>query len=303
MLPEGCIAIERHKQQDQPASETTDPSPPSPPKDLMSYKRQSEIMQALREAGSYSISGLAERLGVSTETIRRTIRPLIESGQAIRFHGGILDPGQNDEPPFRRRMQVNREAKRQVAALAAGLVRDGDSLILDNGTTTTYLAEALGSHSRLVVVTNSAEIACRLASRNGNRVFMTGGELSGDDAAAFGPAALDFLSQFEVRFAFISVGGITVRGDLVDFHLFEAEFSRVAMAQAQESWIVTDRSKFGRDAPVRVCELGDVDGVVCDGEPPLEFTRRCREADVRLVVPSGLDGAYLDGHADGAHRG
>lgn len=270
----------------------------------MSYKRQSEIMQAVREAGSYSISGLAARLGVSTETIRRNIKPLVDSGQAIRFHGGLLDPGQVDEPPFRRRMQVNRDAKRKVAALAAALVRDGDSLILDNGTTTTYLAEALSGHSRLVVVTNSAEIACRLASRNGNRVFMTGGELSGDDAAAFGPASLDFLSQFEVRFAFISVGGITARGDLVDFHLFEAEFSRVAMAQAQESWIITDRSKFGRDAPVRVCELGEIDGVVCDGEPPAEFARRCREADIRLVLPAAPspahDSTLANGHADGA---
>lgn len=265
----------------------------------MSYKRQTDILQALRETGSYSISALAERLGVSTETVRRNIKPLIETGQAIRFHGGILDPGQIDEPPFRRRMQVNRDAKRRVAALAAGLVRDGDSLVLDNGTTTTYLAEALSGHSRLVVVTNSAEIACRLASRNNNRVFMTGGELSGDDAAAFGPASLDFLSQFEVRFAFISVGGITVRGDLVDFHLFEAEFSRVAMAQAQESWVITDRSKFGREAPVRVCELGDIDGVICDGNPPPDFARRCREADVRLVLPGVPDAPLPNGHHPG----
>ncbi|KQT64072.1 MULTISPECIES: DeoR/GlpR family DNA-binding transcription regulator [unclassified Aureimonas] len=265
----------------------------------MSYKRQFEIMQALREAGRYSISGLAERLGVSSETVRRSIKPLIESGQALRFHGGILDPGRVDEPPFRRRMKINREEKRAVAALAAGLVRDGDSLILDNGTTTAYLAEALAGHSRLVVVTNSAEIACRLAARNGNRVFMTGGELSGDNAAAFGPASLDFLRQFEVRFAFVSVGGITARGDLVDFHLFEAEFARVAMAQAKECWILADRSKFGRDAPVRICELGDVHGIVCEGDMPAEFDRRCREAEVRLVLPQRPDEALADEVTDG----
>lgn len=269
------------------------------PKDPMSYKRRSEILQALRETGSYSIADLAERLSVSTETIRRNLKPLIESGEVIRFHGGILDPGKVEEPPFRRRMQVNRDAKRAIAALAAAAVRDGDSLILDSGTTTTYLAEALSGHSRLFVVTNSAEIACRLASRNNNRVFMTGGELSGDDAAAFGAASTDFLRQFEVNFAFISVGGITARGDLVDFHLFEAEFARAAMAQAQENWVVADRSKFGRDAPIRICDLSMVDAVVCDGRTTPDFERRCREADIRLLTPDLADEAHLNGLAIG----
>ncbi|KQT46256.1 hypothetical protein ASG43_11540 [Aureimonas sp. Leaf454] len=261
----------------------------------MSYKRQSEILQAVREAGSYSISALAERLSVSAETIRRNIKPLIESGQVLRFHGGILDPGQVEEPAFRRRMQVNRDAKRAIASMAASVIRDGDSLILNSGTTTTYLAEALAAHSRLVVVTNSAEIACRLASRNGNRVFMIGGELSGDDAAAFGPAALDFLRQFEVHFAFLAVGGITLRGDLMDFHLFEAELSRAAMAQAQEVWLLADASKFGREAPVRVCELSEIDAVVCEVDPPPAFLKQCREASVRVVVPSRETRLPLDG--------
>jgi DeoR family glycerol-3-phosphate regulon repressor len=193
-------------------------------------------------------------------------------------------------------MQVNKAAKRTIAAMAASVIRDGDSLILNSGTTTTYLAEALSAHSRLVVVTNSAEIACRLASRNGNRVFMAGGELSGDDAAAFGPASLEFLRQFEVHFAFVSVDGITMRGDLVDLHLFEAEFSRAAMAQAQECWVLADATKFGHEAPVRVCELSEIHAVVCEGEPPAAFMKRCREADVRVVVP-GLDGVLFDGRA------
>ncbi|MBS7537975.1 DeoR/GlpR family DNA-binding transcription regulator [Ancylobacter lacus] len=251
----------------------------------MSLKRQSDILHAVRESGSYSITDLAERLAVSTETIRRNIRPLIENGSLLRFHGGIMDPDHQDEPPFQRRMQVNRESKRRVAALVRGMIHDGDSLILDNGTTTTYVAEALRDHSGLVAVTNSAQIACRLSSRNNNRVFMAGGELSGDDAAAFGAGSLDFLRQFEVKYALISVAGVTGRGDLVDFHLFEAEFSRAAMKQARETWVIADTSKFGRDAPVRVCDLAAIDVIVSDGAPSPEFARLCRQADVRLVTP------------------
>jgi len=253
----------------------------------MSLKRQTDILHAVKEVGSYSITDLAEKLRVSTETIRRNIKPMIENGALIRFHGGIMDPDHVEEPPFQRRMQVNKEAKRTVAAMIARLVKDGDSLILDNGTTTTYVAEALAHrHSNLTIVTNSAEIVCRLASRGGNRVFMTGGEISGDAAAAFGPSSIDFVQQFEVKYAFISTGGINDRGELVDFHLFEAEFSRAAMKQAQETWVIVDASKFGRGAPVKVCELSAIDAIVCDEPPPDHFQRKCDDAEVRVLTAS-----------------
>ncbi|HUM08393.1 MAG TPA: DeoR/GlpR family DNA-binding transcription regulator [Acidocella sp.] len=250
----------------------------------MSLKRQADILQAVRETGSASITELAARLDVSTETIRRNIKLLIEQGSVLRFHGGIMSPEQMEDPPFQRRMQLNRTGKRQVAALVLDMVRDGDSLILDNGTTTTYVAEALAARSNLVVVTNSAQIACRLASRNNNRVFMTGGELGGDDAAAFGRGSIEFLKQFEVRCALISVAGINARGELVDFHLFEAEFSRAAMAQAEETWVIADQSKFGREAPVKVCELGMVHKIVTDAPPPEDFAARCAALGVHMVT-------------------
>ena len=250
----------------------------------MSLKRQADILQAVRETGSASITELAARLDVSTETIRRNIKLLIEQGSVLRFHGGVMSPEQMEDPPFQRRMQLNRTGKRQVAALVLDMVRDGDSLILDNGTTTTYVAEALAARSNLVVVTNSAQIACRLASRNNNRVFMTGGELGGDDAAAFGRGSIEFLKQFEVRCALISVAGINARGELVDFHLFEAEFSRAAMAQAEETWVIADQSKFGREAPVKVCELGMVHKIVTDAPPPEDFAARCAALGVPVVT-------------------
>ena len=250
----------------------------------MSLKRQADILQAVRETGSASITELAARLDVSTETIRRNIKPLIEQGSVLRFHGGIMSPEQTEDPPFQRRMQLNRAGKRKVADLVLDMVRDGDSLILDNGTTTTYVAEALAARSNLVVVTNSAQIACRLASRNNNRVFMTGGELGGDDAAAFGRGSIEFLKQFEVRCALISVAGINARGELVDFHLFEAEFSRAAMAQAEETWVIADQSKFGREAPVKVCELGMVHKIVTDAPPPEDFAARCAALGVHMVT-------------------
>jgi DeoR family glycerol-3-phosphate regulon repressor len=253
----------------------------------MSLRRQTEILQAVRRSGTSSIVELAEQLDVSTETIRRNIKPLVDNGSVLRFHGGIMHPDHHDEPPFSRRMQLHEEGKRAVAKVVAKSIQNGDSLILDNGTTTAYVAEALSHHSQLVVVTNSAEIACRLAARNGNRVFMAGGELGGDDASSFGPGSIEFVKQFKVKYALISVGGITKAGDLVDFHLFEAEFSRAAMDQADETWLIADATKFGRNAPVRVCPLSDVDLLITDADPPQEFERQRKSAQVRLLTPAG----------------
>ena len=79
----------------------------------------------------------------------------------------------------------------------------------------------------------------------------------------------------------------TKAGDLVDFHLFEAEFSRAAMDQADETWLIADATKFGRNAPVRVCPLSDVDLLITDADPPQEFERQRKSAQVRLLTPAG----------------
>jgi DeoR family transcriptional regulator, glycerol-3-phosphate regulon repressor len=250
----------------------------------MSVQRQTEILRAVRQSGSASVAALAAQLGVSTESIRRDIKSLIESGAVLRFHGGIMDPAHQEEPPFQRRMRVNREAKRKIATLVLELIRDGDSLILDNGTTTAYAAEALAARSKLVVVTNSAQIACRLAGHNNNRVFMAGGELAGDDAAAFGHSALAFLRQFEVRCALLSAGAIGASGEIRVFHLFEAEFARAAMAQARETWVIADASKFAREAPVRLCGLEEVSRLITDTPLPAGFAAASTAAGIKITA-------------------
>lgn len=250
----------------------------------MSVPRQTEILCAVRATGNVSITALAGQLGVSTESIRRDIKDLVKSGAVLRFHGGIADPAHQEEPPFQRRMRVNREAKRKIAALVLARIHDGDSLILDNGTTTAYVAEALAARSRLLVVTNSAQIACRLAGRNGNRVFMAGGEVAGDDAAAFGPSVLEFLRQIQVRYALLSAGGIGPAGEIRVFHLFEAEFARAAMGQARESWVIADASKFGRDAPVACCPLTAIKRLITDTMPGADLRAACGNADVEIVT-------------------
>ena len=176
----------------------------------MSLKRQNAIMQAVRARGTCSITDLATELDVSTETIRRNIPPLLAKGMLARFHGGVMVPEGREEPPFQRRMHINCAAKKTVAVCVRAHIHDGDSLILDNGTTSAYVAEALQNHSNLTVITHSVQIAYRLSARNGNRVFMAGGELSGEGGTPTRPSGVRFLPPFSGRASIFSLSGVSL---------------------------------------------------------------------------------------------
>ncbi len=251
---------------------------------MLSNQRQSEILRAVQLHGTRSIGDLATEFDVSGETIRRSIKPLVEQGLVHRVHGGITLPERLHEPPFSLRMRKNQEAKRRIAALAAEQIRDGDSLIMDTGSTTAYIALALSNHSNLLVVTNSIEIARTLATRNGNRVYMAGGELRVDDCATFGLDASSFVSRFEVRHAVLSIGAINSNCSFMDFHLCEGEFSRAVIQQAEQILIAADYSKFDQDAAVKVCSAKQVDMLVTDRQPPPHCAGLLNQAGTRILI-------------------
>src|SRR5262245_1652303 len=126
---------------------------------MLSIRRQTEILDAVRLRGACRVGDLARELNVSDETIRRHIKPLVERGLVLRVHGGIVLPDDVEEPPFQRRMLENQHAKRRIAAVVAGEIADGDSIMMDTGSTTAYVALALRERKNLMVVTNCVEIA------------------------------------------------------------------------------------------------------------------------------------------------
>ena len=159
-------------------------------------KRQTQILSLVREQGTCSVADLAQALDVSFETVRRDIKPLVDSREVSRRHGSIALPHELGEAPFERRLREHFAAKRAIARRAARLIEDGDSLMLDTGTTTSIFARELLKKRDLTVVTNSSDIARTLATVNGNRVYMAGGELNGSNGAAFGPSAIAFAASF-----------------------------------------------------------------------------------------------------------
>lgn len=246
-------------------------------------RRQSEILKNVRLRGACGIAELARELGVSEETIRRDVRPMAAEGILLRNHGRVASPERIRETPFQSRMQENKENKHRIATRAARLIKDGDSLILDSGSTTSYVARALSEHANLVVVTNSIDIAYTLSVRNGNRVYMVGGRLREADGASLGPTAVDFVEQFTVQHAILSIKAIHAEHGLMNAYLSEAEFSRAVMQQAESVTVVADHSKFDQKSFVSVSGFGGIHRLISSGPAPESIAQAMDESGVEFI--------------------
>lgn len=249
----------------------------------MLNKRQGAILKLLEGQGSLSLAMLAAELSVSAETVRRDVRALADSGVVVRIHGAVGLAGQTGEAPFDRRMRENAAAKRAIAQTMAQQIADGDSLMLDTGTTTSFLARELLRHRRLTVVTNSTDVARTLATVNGNRVFMAGGELRGDSGASLGTTAQDFVRGFAVQHAIISAGAVDASG-VMDYDMQEAEFAKLVLASGSRRVAVTDASKFGRRGFIRVAGFDQLDSIITEAPPPPEVAEAMTASGVALVL-------------------
>lgn len=136
-----------------------------------------EILNFIRDHGTATIIQLAAELRVSDETIRRDAKLLEDDGSILKLHGALALPNLGSEAPFERRLRENADAKRAIAKFACQLVQDGDSMMIDTGTTTSIFAQELRTKRNLTIVTNSSDIARNLALVNGNKVYMAGGAL------------------------------------------------------------------------------------------------------------------------------
>lgn len=250
-------------------------------------RRQREILKAARENGLVRIRDLARAMAVSEETIRRDVRPLVQAGTLAKRHGSVSALAAGAEAPFERRMRENAAEKRAIARHVAGMIADGDSVMMDTGTTTSMLARELLGKRGLTIVTNSSDVARTLATVNGNRVVMAGGELNGDNGAAFGRAAIEFIERFNTDFAIISIAAVSAGQGLMDYHLDEAELARAVLRQGRRRLVVTDHTKFERTALVTVCGFDAFDELVTDSAPPDEIADRLAANGVICTVATG----------------
>lgn len=247
-------------------------------------ERHTEVLRLLRQHGTLTVADLANSLHVSEETIRRDAVPLEQRGDITKLHGSLSLPQHFGEAPFERRMREQAVQKLAIARTALELIKDGESLIIDTGSTTHFFARELRARRNLTIITNSTEIARTLATVHGNTVYLAGGEIKADDGAAYGPTAVDFVARFSVQHAILSISALDPAIGPMDATLDEAEYGRMAFSRARNRVILADSSKFSQTALVRVCDYANVDAIVTEKAPGPAFDGVLAAAGTKLLI-------------------
>ena len=247
--------------------------------------RQLNLLAAVQRQGSVTVEHLAEKLGVTLQTVRRDVQRLADEGLLTRFHGGVRVPSSTVENiAHQQRETLHAAGKNRIAKAVAAAVPSDCSLILNIGTTTEAIARALLHHSGLRVITNNLNVATILSVNPKCEVIVVGGVVRGRDQGIVGEAAVDFIRQFKVDIAIIGISGIEADGSLRDYDFREVKVSQTIISHAREVWLAADSSKFNRPAMVEVAHLNQIDRLFTDAPPPEPFPALLAEAQVRFEV-------------------
>ena len=230
---------------------------------MQNHERRSRLLDIIRIRGFAALEELVRELGVSESTVRRDLDALEEQGSAKRTHGGVLYSGGMPRlAEFDERQPANWAAKRAIAATAAGVIEDGETVLLDGGTTTYEVARLLVGRS-LQVVTNSLPVANLFASEARTDLVLLGGYVSPRTGVCLGPYANELLGRLHVTTTVLSAAGISEEG-LFNAHLLLAETEQAMLKAASRVMVVADSSKFGRKSLTLVSGLDAIDIFVSD---------------------------------------
>ncbi len=237
---------------------------------MYAEERQHALAGLVTERGRVSVASVAERFGVTTETVRRDLAVLERAGVLRRVHGGAVPAGAAltlVETGLGERHGTRTEAKRKIAAAALDLLPGLDgSVILDGGTSTAALADVLPADRRLYVATNSVPIAARLSAIPGITLHVLGGRVRGITQTAVGDSTVRAMEDLRVDVAFLGTNGISAGHGFSTPDEAEAATKRAMVRAAQRVIVLADSSKLGREHLVRFAGLDDVDVLVTDGD-------------------------------------
>ncbi|WP_329524863.1 DeoR/GlpR family DNA-binding transcription regulator [Streptomyces sp. NBC_01462] len=249
---------------------------------MMSAERLKKIADAVGETGRLSVAELAELTGASEMTIRRDLEVLADQGVLERYRGGarsLLLRG--EEPPFALRAQDGLEVKRRLAVEVAALIADGESVVVDSGTTCLEVARALHQR-RLTVMPLSLHAANALTGAPQLKLLLPGGEPRVGELALTGPLTEASLAALRFDTAVIGCCGLTVADGLTAYDLADAAIKRAAIASARRVIAVTEAAKLSRTALAFVTPASALHAVVTDRSAPDDETEALAAAGVAV---------------------
>jgi len=252
---------------------------------MLSEERRRETLELLRIEGRVLVRELAKRFRTSLITIRKDLESLHHQGLIERTHGGALPvrTGALQDQSLQEKVRLHRQEKARIANAAVRMIRPGQVIILDSGTTTTAIARGCRQIRNLTVVTNGTNIAAELAGSE-VEVILTGGSLRKNSFSLVGPLAEESLRKLSADLLFLAVDGFDVGYGLTTPNQLEARVNRAMAEAARRTIVVCDSSKFGRRSLSLIMPISAVHETITDRNIPKRDLKSLREAEVEVTI-------------------
>jgi DeoR family transcriptional regulator, fructose operon transcriptional repressor len=253
---------------------------------VLPAKRHLELVELIRARGQMTVNEVATHFAVSGDTVRRDLDLLANQGLLKRTHGGAvaMDNLVHQDSTFTQRMSTRIPAKRRIARAASRLIGDGETLLINGGSTTKIFAAELVNRRKLTVVTNNLGIPATLPVDCFRNVYLLGGEYKGDAQVTVGPVGFVSAGSISVDSAVIGVGGIAVKEGLTTTVLEECSMILAMINAARRTIVLADASKFGHRSFAHIAPLGRIQIFVTDETPPSDLAQALEEARVEVIV-------------------
>lgn len=252
---------------------------------MLNEERRRHILELLRRDGRVLVVDLAKQFRTSQVTIRKDLDVLQADGRIQRSHGGALPARESalEDPTLREKEKLHRKEKLQIAAAAADMVREGQVVILDSGTTTTAIARALRKFENLTIITNAVNIAAELSGSSLD-VILTGGTLRKNSFSLVGPIAEETLRRLNADILFLGVDGFDVQHGLTTPNLLEAKVNRAMMDVSRVVVAVCDSSKFGRRTLSSIAPPAGVHHLITDKGVPKQDLAALKKVGMQVTL-------------------
>lgn len=247
-------------------------------------KRRDQIIQKIKKEGSVKVDDLSKEFEVSSVTIRNDLDFFEEKGLIHRTYGGaLLRNNVYNDPSLEEKRKINVAEKRRIGEYAAGLVKEGESIILDSGSTTREIALRLKNLKNLTIMTNAINIALDLADTSDLQIMLTGGVLRDKSYSLVGPEAERTMQNYYFDKLFLGVDGLDFEHGLTTSNPLEAQLNRIMVERSNNVIAVTDSSKFGRHSFSYICDLSPINTVITDKNITTDFEEKLKKRDITVV--------------------
>lgn len=253
---------------------------------LLAEGRRRKILELVEQTGQVTVHDVVKRFSVSAVTARSDLDALSSNGVVLRSHGGAVRYEATQDYPLKVKATIHRTEKSRIGHAAAQLVRPGETIILDSGTTTAEIAKALirAKLKPLTVITSALNIANELADAQDISMIMVGGLLRTVSYSFVGPQAEAMLRDLHADRLFLAVDGLDITSGPFTPDVLEAQLNSLMIAVAKEVTVVADSTKLGRRSLFRIAPIEKVHRLITDSHAPEEFTDALRKKGIEVIT-------------------